>query len=400
MKGAARYTVPAVVVGAGLNGLGVIRSLATAGVPITVLDNDKWQPGMHCRYGTKVVYHDNVVDGLIRLGQRHVTEGVRPVLFLTQERVVSEVSMQRESLAPFFHISLPAPSVLDQLQRKDAFHRIAESIGSTVPRTVHVTDRSELGRVHTLMAPLIVKPSYHDLAYERTFRKAYKVRSTGEAEALVQRILHVLPDVVIQEWIDGDDSDIFFCLQYLRYPDGPVASFVGRKIRSWPPVVGGTASCTQARDRLDLIEPTTRFFRHAGVIGLAGMEYKRDRRTGRFVMVEPTIGRTDYQEEVATLNGTNIPLSGYCSELDLPLPDSGYTRRSYIWRDRAADRKSASEINAAFHAPLSSSRVVDALWRISDPLPSVTQVARRIWLRTGRLVSRAIRISKNSMGVR
>ncbi len=44
---------------------------------------------------------------------------------------------------------------------------------------------------------------------------------------------------------------------------------------------------------------------------MGSMEYKRDRRDGRFHMIEPTVARTDFQEEVATLNGMNIPLASY-----------------------------------------------------------------------------------------
>ncbi len=71
---------------------------------------------------------------------------------------------------------------------------------------------------------------------------------------------------------------------------------------------------------------TTQFFQAAGVIGMASMEYKRDTRSGEFRMVEPTIGRTDYQEEVATLNGVNLPHAAWCSELGLPFPAPCHVR--------------------------------------------------------------------------
>jgi cation diffusion facilitator CzcD-associated flavoprotein CzcO len=41
---------PAIIIGADVNGLGIIRSLGKAGVPVFVLDDDKWRPGMHSRY--------------------------------------------------------------------------------------------------------------------------------------------------------------------------------------------------------------------------------------------------------------------------------------------------------------------------------------------------------------
>jgi D-aspartate ligase len=58
------------------------------------------------------------------------------------------------------------------------------------------------------------------------------------------------------------------------------------------------------------------------------MEFKRDTRTGRFFMVEPTVGRTDYQEEVATLNGANISYAAYCGELGRSASPARSSRRA------------------------------------------------------------------------
>jgi len=84
---------------------------------------------------------------------------------------------------------------------------------------------------------------------------------------------------------------------------------------------------------------TKAFFDKTGFVGMCSMEYKQDQRTGKFFMIEPTVGRTDWQEEVASLNGVNIPLAAYRYELGLPpsptpksvVPWSGSIRRPY-WR--------------------------------------------------------------------
>src|SRR3546814_4434504 len=105
-----------------------------------------------------------------------------------------------------------------------------------------------------------------------------------------------------------------------------------------------TASCVAAPEvHAELSAMTTRFFQAAGVIGLASMEYKRDTRSGEFRMVEPTIGRTDYQEEVATLNGVNLPYAAWCSELGLPFPAPTATRRPVVWRVRSEDMQRSEE---------------------------------------------------------
>ena len=191
--------------------------------------------------------------------------------------------------------------------------------------------------------------------------------------------------MVVQQWIEGHDNDIFFCLQYAANTvDAPVGSFTGRKIRAWPPRVGGTASCVSAPEVHDeLSKVTARFFRETGVVGMAGMEFKRDRRDGRFYMIEPTIARTDFQHEVATVNGVNLPYLAYCFELGLPLPKARLRSPRRVWREPLIDRWSAETQGMADESGFGGAEVVDAWWRITDPLPWVDFMTRRIKGRLG-----------------
>jgi hypothetical protein len=67
---------------------------------------------------------------------------------------------------------------------------------------------------------------------------------------------------------------------------------------------------------------TDAFFRRVSFVGMGGIEFKRDPRTGEFLMIEPTAGRIDAQEEVATLHGANIPVAAYSYEAGLTVPSS------------------------------------------------------------------------------
>lgn len=374
---------PAVVLGAGLNGLGVTRSLAHARVPVWLLDTDARRPEVHTRAAQSLqigaMHGETLIEELVRLGTTRFS-GMRPVLFVTQEESVKTVSQYREQLSLLYRFSLPPREIVDQLLHKYGFQRLAEQLGSPIPSLVHVRTRADLPLLASLHYPVVVKPGERNAEYSGQFKKAYRVDSVEEAAELIRRILAVMADVVVQEWIDGPDSNIYFCLQYLDKQHHAVASFTGRKIRSWPPQVGGTASCVAAPEaHAELSTLTARFFQAAGVIGMAGMEYKRDARSGEFRMVEPTIGRTDYQAEVATLNGTNLPYAAYCAELGLPGPPVVTVKRPIAWCVRSEDRQSAA---AQHQRPAEGfvgiDRVVDALWRWSDPLPCLIQSWHRI----------------------
>lgn len=374
---------PAVVLGAGANGLGVARSLARARVPVWLLDSDERRPEMYTRAAKplkiRALQGEVLVEELVRLGKAQFS-GMRPVLFLTQEESVKTISQHRERLSAFYRFNLPRAGVVDALLHKQGFQRLAEQLGSPIPPLVHIRAPADLPALENLHYPAVVKPGERHSEYGHQFKKAYRVESAGEAASLLRRILMVMQDVVVQEWIEGPDSNIYFCLQYLGRQGQVVASFTGRKIRSWPPQVGGTASCTVAAEvHHELSQLTERFFRDAGVVGMAGMEYKRDARTQEFRMVEPTIGRTDYQEEVATLNGVNLPHAAYCSELDLPFPAPVVNRQPIVWRVRSEDARSAQMQNQRPEQGVPrGGRVVDALARWNDPLPSLVQNLRRI----------------------
>lgn len=383
--------VPAFVLGAGINGLGVARSLARARVPTWLLDTDVRRPEMHTRAAKPLpiaaLHGDVLVDELVRLGEGPFA-GQRPVLLMTQEECVRTISRTRERLAPLYRFSLPAPDRVEALQHKQGFQQLAELHGAPIPALVRVQAEADLPALQALRYPVVVKPGTRDDAYGRQFQKAYRIEDASAATELVRSILPVLADVVVQEWTEGPDSSIFFCLQHLDRRGHVTASFTGCKVRAWPPQVGGTASCMPAPEaHAPLSALTARFFQQVGVIGMAGMEYKRDVRTGEFRMVEPTIGRTDYQAEVATLNGVNLPYAAYCAEVGVPF-EAAVAPPPLAWRLRFDDDRSASAQQQPRDSGFGNARVCDALWRLDDPMPFVVANARRI---AGGLRSRAAR---------
>ena len=364
-------TVTALVVGGGLNALGVVRSLGQAGVKVCVLDTEQKSPAMRSRYGIpRKISTLEGVEFMAELKRLAPELGTRVVLFLTEEKTVATVSEYRADLPSSFQIRLPEHERLIELMHKQGFSDLAEAMGAPVPRTVRLQSLQDLPKVSVLNYPCVLKPSEKSYEYGARFKKAYKVSSPDEVATLYREIFPVLNDMVVQEWIEGLDSDIYFCLQYIGRNGELVASFPGRKIRSWPPRIGGTASCTAAWEHeKELTALTADFFRQVGFTGMGSMEYKRDVRDGRFYMVEPTVARTDFQEEVATVNGVNLPFFAYCHELALPAPRLNNTSQPRIWRDSQIDRWSMEESSVKDDKVFQDHEVMDAHWRWNDPCP-------------------------------
>ena len=378
----------AVIVGADADALGIARSLGRAGVPVIMVDTDVRRPAMHSRYArpfaVKAMSGLGLIDGLLAL---RASIDHSPLLFLTADRHVRSVSEHRARLAGAFQIRLPEPSRISQLLDKLTFQDLAERHGFPVPRAIGVHSKKDFVNFSEIRFPAVIKPGNKEVSSDSKAPRAQKVWSREEAEAACQLILQEAPDLIVQEWVEGSESNIYFCLQYRGENGRTISSFTGRKLRCWPPQMGSTASCTAAPEvESELRHLTKAFFDRTQCVGICSMEFKRDQRTGKFFMIEPTVGRTDWQEEVATINGVNIPLAAYCYELRLPQPEPEGIGRPLTWTYPPSYLRSIVR-SALVTEPFpdrqpSAGRMKSPCWSFDDPVPLfffVLEWIRKLW---------------------
>jgi D-aspartate ligase len=358
----------AVVVGGELNGLGVCRSLGPAGVAVYVVDARRSSPAMWSRYGRPVVvpalHGPALLSGLLGLCGKFAEN---PFLIITNEMALLTISADRDKLEGAFRFRLPAHQTVLLLHNKARFHEFAVSNGLPVPRAEIVRQGGNLAAMRTLRFPVVIKPAdKRDFHLGKSPRLIVAVDAERAQEACEQ-LLETTEEVVVYEWIEGGDNNLYFSLFYRGRNANDVSAFVGRKLASTPPGIGSTAFCTaasQAREELDPI--TNKLLDRVEYQGFGGIEYKWDRNRRRFVIIEPTVGRTDWQEEIATLCGVNIPLDAYLHEFRLPavarMPDNG----AIVWQASCFDRIRFGSAKIPVGA-----RVVDGYWRTDDPLPAI-----------------------------
>jgi predicted ATP-grasp superfamily ATP-dependent carboligase len=241
--------------------------------------------------------------------------------------------------------------------------------------------------------PCILKPAVKNTEFRsKSPRKAFKLYNAKQLLEAYDLVSAWVPEVVVQEWIGGGDDRVAFALGYWDAQSRNLALFPGRKLRQWPPECGDTALSEPAAPgwREKLIELTTNIFSVVGYRGLGSIEYKVSPDDGRFVITELTVGRTNYQNEVAVLNGVNLPAIAYhdgiggSSELERLLTQPHRAYRGIKLIDAAADRKSARFYIAQGQLTrwewLKSRRgpKQDMLYRHSDPLPFLLTASRGI----------------------
>ncbi len=378
--------IPAIVVGGNLNGLGTVRSLARAHIPTYVMSTTRDCPAAWSRHAKFVhapeLHGEAFIDALLRLASRVHR---RPVLILTQDASVLTVSTHRQRLDPFYRIELPDVPIVEALSDKLAFDALAAREGFAVPRSCALRNVGDLERIDELLPPVILKPADKGRVLSGAAERAVRADTREQARGLAAEMLAHVPAVIVQEWIEGPDSEIFFTFFCTGHDGLPAGLFSGRKLRSNPPGVGSTAICIPAPEFAEALERETRqFLQHVPYRGLGSLEFKRDVRSGRLLMVEPTVGRTDWQEEIATLCGVNLPVLAYWLALgdgppsvrpSAPLP-------LQAWR---ADRQ--FQLPAEYRG---DTRVIDGHFRWTDPLPGVYHYGyergiRRVWRRVRRV---------------
>jgi predicted ATP-grasp superfamily ATP-dependent carboligase len=355
---------PVVVVDSTLNALGVVRSLAPGGMPIFMVTRSRFCAGAWTRHCRVVRFPNSrgrdFIDRLKVLGR---DIGRRPVLILTTDVEVEAVSTYREELQPLFRFSLPSKEMVSTLADKTKFQVWAEQEGFPVPRAVVFTATSDMKLLQSLPLPVVIKPS--DKGDAGQGERPVKAETVEQARSVSAHMLARAKALIIQEWIEGDDIDIYFTLFSCDSQGELICSFSGRKLVCHPPEVGMTAICVSARDvGIELEQITRDFIKRTRYSGLGSLEFKRHRQTGQFIIVEPTIGRTDWQEEIATLCGTNIPLTTYWSEVRREVQPTPGKPEPLAWRSSIVHR-----LPPGMAPP--RTQVWDGYFRLTDPLPGV-----------------------------
>ena len=337
---------PAVILGFELNGLGVARALSRHGVKCIGLGGPSPHPAWKtntCKVVSCAEWSQHaVLQKLVEIARAHAR---KLPLLITKDVSVRWVSDARDELSEFYEFSLPERAVVDTLLDKAAFARLSTQEGWPVPRTWTIRSKEELlGALEEVPFPCILKPETHtDFFGQRSPRKAFKLSNADELVRTYGMAAQWTNGFVLQEWIQGGDDRIAFCLTYVGRDGRPQALFAGRKLRQFPPECGNTALCEPAPPswREPLCSLTAQIWRSVRFRGLGSIEYKMRLESDRPVIMEPTVGRTNYQNELAVLNGVNIPLIAYCDLVGLPRPTGATASRSYKLVDGANEFFSA-----------------------------------------------------------
>ena len=351
----------ALILGFGVHGLAIARSLGRRGIEVEAADPDAAQPHRHSRYCRR--FHDvdslddeGLVEFLIGFGRRR--RG-RTALFVTMDRTVPLVSAHRDVLQEYFDFNLPPRTCIDELMDKARLLGFLERSGARHPRTASVRGPEALAAAEKSVGlPCVLKPALRAPGF-----KASIARSSAELAEQYLRAARHSDALVVQQWIPGGDSEVYFCFAYIGRNGQPQGLFVGRKLRQYPNGTGIAASAAGCDDEF-VREETLRLFKLAEYRGFGSAEFRRDPSTGEYYLIEFTVGRTDYNVACAIANGVDLPYVGYCDLVGLCY-EARAQKNDRIWVDLPRELKAMRQESG--REPRKRWRAVAEIARCLDP---------------------------------
>jgi predicted ATP-grasp superfamily ATP-dependent carboligase len=299
-----------------LGGLNVVRALGLAGIPVVVASSASDEAAFASRYCRGSLLLPSlgdrraVVDSLLRTGARLAGSlGRRVPLFYSNDDWQRLVQDYRTELAEHYALLLNDVEVADALIDKDRFQPLAAARGLPVPRSF------EWDELDQAPGPVLVKPraKFRDPtpAQMRLFGTQAKARifRTGAALRADAAAQQLRPELLIQEYIDGRDRDIWsfhgFCDEESRLLDW----FIGRKIRTYPRLTGCSTYLELAHNE-ELAELGRQIVSALGLKGVFKVDLKREPHSGDFRVLEVN-ARYNLWHYLAAANGLNLPLTAY-----------------------------------------------------------------------------------------
>jgi len=283
---------PVIVLGMGFPALGVVHTLAIRGVPCWVCDPQRrftaWS--RHARYW-RIPDPRFDADGMIaRLKELAKKIGGRPVVIPTDDHYSQVLARHNAELEPLMLPCVAGSETVELLVHKGRFSEWAEGRGIRVPRT-----RPGNAPVGALPLPVVAKPitksSFRYAAREMGGRRTSELRFTllrSEAEWRKFRESNAanLEIIVLQEYVEGNSSDMYSIGVYADRQSQITGMFVGRKLRGYPAQYGNTKLGQNDTVPDHVLAEIAGIVRELHYTGIAEFEYRRDSKTGEFRLIE------------------------------------------------------------------------------------------------------------------
>jgi len=315
-----RPFVDALILRGSPNSLSAARSLGRAGLQVVVAGTGTDPAIRYSRFIARFETLDDIDDRtigsrLLDLNSQHD----KPFLLATGDQDALLVAKHQARLSEKFCFVCPSYAVLEGIIDKAKLYPTAKRHGIPHPTFHIVSDANDIdAAIANVGTPCYVKPA---LAHEwRRFRrgKLERANSPDELRHALLSFIEMRLVAIPMEIIPGGDSEVYSVSTYIDRNGNSVGWRTKRKLRQFP-VNAGDGCVQEICDQPAIAELGLRLLAITGHRGPATVEFRRDERDGRFVLMEIN-ARTILGQEMITRSGLDVPLLAYHDAKGLPLP--------------------------------------------------------------------------------
>lgn len=369
--------------------LAVIRSLGRAGIRVTCQEVAGSDPrdalGFHSRHAAEKVFTASpredpggFVDDILRLAAGH------DVLIPVSLASILAVAGRAADVRRYLKVALPSLEAIETANATDRLLAVARQVGVPVPATTILPPGQDpVTLADNLDYPVVIKyregenlqlpPEYrYAIVRDReSFLAVYRAMSARQSSPLVQ------------EYVDGDGYGMS---ALFNQASEPVAAFCHRRVREYPVSGGPSCFCESVHDER-LVDYGLRLLRALRWHGVAMVEFKRDRVSGEYRLMEIN-PRFWGSLPLAVAAGVDFPVLLYrVARGEGVRPVMDYrpgVRMRYLFQDllsargylaREPDRRA---FLMGFLRDLADPRVVDGVFQLEDPRPGLVYALRAL----------------------
>jgi D-aspartate ligase len=365
--------------------IGLVRSLGEAGIPLYVGSYYKDNIALYSRYCRQKLFfsHSSLRSFVNELRVFGEQTKQKMVFFSDDDRAVLSFSRYRDELRDYFYFNLPDHEVVEAILDKRKFGLLADRLQLAVPKTFMPSSADELECISRKMEyPCILKPAHKDdwwhpdfLSVVGSYRKAIRCDTRAELIGYYGKVSRINPDVVVQEYIEGDDLDLYSVNMYLDERSTLKAHFIGHKLRVYP-IHAGVGSLVETVRDDEILDAAMDAAQKLKMRGHFNIQFKRDKRTRKVKIMEAHT-RNSLWCYLATASGLNITAMAYYDMIGAPCPLNSSLTYGVKWVDLNKDLKALREYRKTgewtvrtWMASLAGTKTFH-VHSLKDPLPLV-----------------------------
>lgn len=309
MKNKSSVLPPALVLGE----IGLVQNMGKAGIPVFVGSEIDENPSLYSKYTKKTFFFsdyksEEFINELCEIGK---SLPHKAVLVSDDDHAILNIAKNQSRLSQWFLFSFPEPEIVEKLLDKQLFCELIEKFNLPSPKSATLSGEEDLNKVSSLQFPCIIKPSFKQAWWDDDFekdvgdyQKAIKCESREELHQKYNEIAKIDPNVVVQEYISGSEDQIYSVNLFADKKSEVKGYFIARKFRTYPLSAGEGSYIVTVRDS-EMLKMTQSIIKKLKLKGLLNIQFKRDERTGKPVLLEIHT-RNSVWSYLGTASGVNV----------------------------------------------------------------------------------------------